>query len=85
MSSVSDRINIPFGLLVDTVASLDLEHKIKLWRLLGQEIAQQQQLNHQKSNASQPEVMVELSTAVGRVLVESGMSEDELVESLDPS
>jgi hypothetical protein len=83
MSSVSDRVNIPFELLVNAIDSLDLEHKVKLWRLLGQEIIQQQHLSHQKTSAIEPEVMAELTSAVRRVLAESGMTEDELVQSLD--
>ena len=78
MTTATAQINIPFELLFEAVTTLNIEHKIKLWKLLGQEIAEAQSVTQSNvdTNAIDP-----LDRAVKKILLETGMTEDELVEA----
>ena len=44
MTTAVAQINIPFELLAEAVTTLNTEHKVKLWKLLGQEVAESQRI-----------------------------------------
>jgi hypothetical protein len=44
MTTAIAQINIPFELLAEAVTTLNTEHKVKLWKLLGQEVAESQRI-----------------------------------------
>ena len=46
MTTATAQINIPFELLPEAVTTLNIEHKIKLWKLLGQEIGNLSLMNY---------------------------------------
>ncbi|ELS34722.1 MULTISPECIES: hypothetical protein [Pseudanabaena] len=64
-------------LLAETVTTLNVKHKIKLWKLQGQEIAEAQRTSQNNIDTS---AIDSLDHAVAKVLLETGMTEDELVE-----
>ena len=78
MPTATAQINIPFELLAEAVTTLNIEHKIKLWKLLGQEIAESQRVTRNNIDTS---AIDSLDRAVEKVLLETGMTEDELVEA----
>lgn len=78
MTTATAQINIPFELLAEAVTTLNIEHKIKLWKLLGQEIAEAQRVTQNNIDTS---AIDSLDRTVEKVLLESGMTEDELVEA----
>jgi hypothetical protein len=78
MTTATAQINIPFELLADAVTTLNIEHKIKLWKLLGQEIAEAQSVTRNNIDAS---AIDSLDRVVEKVLLETGMTENELVEA----
>ncbi len=45
MTTATAQINISFELLAEAITTLNIDHKIKLWKLLGQKIAEAQQTN----------------------------------------
>jgi predicted helicase len=77
-STATAQINIPFELLAEAVTTLNIEHKIKLWKLLGQEITEVQRATRNKIDTS---AIDSLDRAVEKILLETGMTEDELVEA----
>jgi hypothetical protein len=76
MTTATAQINIPFELLAEAVTTLNIEHKIKLWKLLGQEIAEAQKITRNNIDNSSID---SLDRAVEKVLLETGITEDELV------
>jgi hypothetical protein len=78
MTTTAAQINIPFELLAEAVTTLNIEHKIKLWKLLGQEIAEAQRVSPSKINTS---IIDSLTQAVNKVLLESHMTEEQLAEA----
>jgi hypothetical protein len=94
MTPTTAQLNIPFELLTDAISTLNFEHKVKLWQMLGQEIFYYQKELKNLTNVytSQENILEDnkaslraasltlLDQAVKKVLVESGMTEDELVE-----
>ncbi len=78
MTTAIAQINIPFELLAEAVTTLNIEHKVKLWKLLGQEIAENQRVTRNNIDAS---AIDSLDLAVEKILLETGMTEDELVEA----
>jgi hypothetical protein len=66
MTTTAAQINIPFELLAEAVTTLNIEHKIKLWKLLGQEIAEAQRVSPSKINTS---IIDSLTQAVNKVLL----------------
>jgi ribosomal protein L18E len=78
MTTAIAQINIPFELLAEAVTTLNTEHKIKLWKLLGQEIAESQRITRSNVDTS---VIDSLDRTVEKVLLETGLTEDELVEA----
>jgi hypothetical protein len=78
MTTAIAQINIPFELLAEAVTTLNIEHKIKLWKSLGQEIAESQRVTRSNIDNS---VIDSLDRTVEKVLLETGMTEDELVEA----
>ena len=78
MTTAIAQINIPFELLAEAVTTLNTEHKIKLWKLLGQEIAESQRITRSNVDTS---VIDSLDRTVEKVLLEIGLTEDELVEA----
>ncbi len=78
MTTATAQINIPFELLAEAVTTLNIEHKIKLWKLLGQEITATQRVPRNNIDTS---VIDSLDRTVAKILLETGMTEDELVEA----
>ncbi len=78
MKTATAQINIPFELLAEAVTTLNIEHKIKLWKLLGQEIAEAQRVNRNNVDTN---AIDSLDRVVEKVLLETGMTEDELVKA----
>ena len=78
MTTAIAQINIPFELLAEAVTTLNTEHKIKLWKLLGQEIAESQRITRSNVDTS---VIDSLDRTVEKVLLKTGLTEDELVEA----
>ncbi len=78
MTTATAQINIPFELLAEAVTTLNIKHKIKLWKLLGQEITESQRATRNNIDTSAVDA---LDRAVEKVLLETGMTEDELVEA----
>ena len=78
MPTATAQINIPFELLAEAVTTLNIEHKIKLWKLLGQEITEVQSVTRNNIDTS---AIDSLDRVVEKVLLETGMTEDELVEA----
>jgi len=78
MTTAIAQINIPFELLAEAVTTLNIEHKIKLWKSLGQEIAESQRVTRSNIDNS---VIDSLDRTVEKVLLETGMTENELVEA----
>ncbi len=78
MPTATAQINIPFELLAEAVTTLNIEHKIKLWKLLGQEITEAQSVTQINVDTS---AIDPLDRVVEKVLLETGMTEDELVEA----
>ncbi len=78
MTTATAQINLPFELLAEAVTTLNIEHKIKLWKLLGQEIAESQRITRNNIDTSTIDA---LDRVVEKILLETGMTEDELVEA----
>ncbi|NMF59161.1 hypothetical protein [Pseudanabaena yagii] len=78
MTTATAQINIHFDLLAEAVTTLNIEHKIKLWKLLGQEIAEAQRVNRNNVDTN---AIDSLDRSVEKILLETGMTEDELVEA----
>ena len=78
MTTTTAQINIPFELLAEAVTTLNIEHKINLWKLLGQEIAEAQKTTQNNIDTS---AIDSLDRVVEKVLLETGMTEDELVKA----
>ena len=78
MPTATAQINIPFELLAEAVTTLNIEHKIKLWKLLGQEITEAQSVTQINVDTS---AIDPLDRTVEKILLETGMIEDELVEA----
>jgi hypothetical protein len=78
MTTATAQINIPFELLAEAITTLNIEHKIKLWKLLGQEIAEAQSVTRNNIDTS---VIDSLDRTVEKILLETGMTEDELVKA----
>jgi hypothetical protein len=78
MTTATAQINIPFELLAEAVTTLNIEHKIKLWKLLGQEITETQIISRNNIDTN---AIHSLDRAVEKILLETGMTEDELVEA----
>ena len=78
MTTATAQINIPFELLAEAVTTLNIEHKIKLWKLLSKEITEAQRITQ---NNADPSTIDALDRAVEKVLLETGMTEDELVKA----
>ncbi len=78
MTTAIAQINIPFELLAEAVTTLNIEHKIKLWKLLGQEITEAQRVTRNNIDTS---AIDSLDRAVEKILLETGMTEDEFVEA----
>ena len=78
MLTATAQINIPFELLAEAVTTLNIEHKIKLWKLLGQEITEAQSVTQINVDTS---AIDPLDRTVEKILLETGMIEDELVEA----
>jgi ribosomal protein L18E len=78
MTTAIAQINIPFELLAEAVTTLNTEHKVKLWKLLGQEVAESQRITRSNVDTS---VIDSLDRTVEKVLLETGLTEDELVEA----
>ena len=78
MTTATAQINIPFELLAEAVTTLNIEHKIKLWKLLGQEITATQRATRNNIHTS---AIDSLDRTVEKILLETGMTEDELVEA----
>ncbi len=57
---------------------LQRKDKIKLWKLLGQEIAESQRITRNNIDTSTIDA---LDRVVEKILLETGMTEDELVEA----
>jgi hypothetical protein len=76
MTTATAQINVPFELLAEAVTTLNIEHKIKLWKLLGQEITEAQRVTRNSIDNSSIDF---LDRAVEKLLLETGMTEDELV------
>ena len=77
MTTATAQINIPFELLAEAITTLNIEHKIKLWKLLGQEITAAQRATRNNVDTSAIDA---LDRIVEKILLETGMTEDELVE-----
>ena len=78
MTTATAQINIPFELLAEAVTTLNIEHKIKLWKLLGQEITEAQRITRNNIDTS---AIDSLDRVVEKILLETGLTEDELVEA----
>ena len=78
MTTATAQINIPFELLAEAVTTLNIEHKIKLWKLLGQEITEAKRVT---KNNIDTNAIDALDHVVEKILLETGMTEDELVEA----
>ena len=78
MTTATAQINLPFELLAEAVTTLNIEHKIKLWKLLGQEITEAQKATN---NSIDNSAIESLDRTVEKILLETGMTEDELVEA----
>ena len=78
MTTATAQINIPFELLAEAVTTLNIEHKIKLWKLLGQEIAEAKRFTRNNIDTS---AIDSLDRVVEKILLETGMTEDKLVEA----
>jgi len=78
MPTATAQINIPFELLAEAVTTLNIEHKIKLWKLVGQEITETQRISRNNIDTS---AIDSLDRVVEKILLETGMTEDELVEA----
>ncbi|WP_271254136.1 hypothetical protein [Pseudanabaena sp. Chao 1811] len=78
MTTATAQINIPFDLLAEAVTTLNIEHKIKLWKLLGKEIAEAPKATRNNIDTS---AIDSLDRVFEKVLLETGMTEDELVEA----
>ena len=78
MTTATAQINIPFELLAEAVTTLNIEHKIKLWKLLGQEITEAPRITQNNIDTSAIDT---LDRAVKKILLETGMTEDELVKA----
>ena len=52
MTTATAQINIPFELLAEAVTTLNVEHKMKLWKLLGQEITEAQRVTRNNIDTS---------------------------------
>ena len=78
MTTTTAQINISFKLLAEAVTTLNIEHKIKLRKLLGQEIAEAKRVTRNNIDTSAIDA---LDRAVEKILLETGMTEDELVEA----
>jgi hypothetical protein len=78
MTTATAQINLPFEILAEAVTTLNIEHKIKLWKLLGQEIAESQRVIRNNIDTS---AIDSLDRAVEKILLETGITEDELVEA----
>ena len=78
MKTATAQINIPFDLLAEAITTLNIEHKIKLWKLLDQEITEAQRATRNNIDNS---AIDSLDRTVEKILLETGMTEDELVEA----
>lgn len=78
MTTATAQINIPSELLAEAITTLNIEHKIKLWKSLGQEIAEAQSVTRNNIDTS---AIDSLDRVVEKVLLETGMTENELVEA----
>lgn len=78
MTTATAQINIPFDLLAEAITTLNIEHKIKLWKLLDQEITEAQRATRNNIDNS---AIDSLDRTVEKILLETGMTEDELVEA----
>ena len=78
MTTATAQINIPFDLLAEAITTLNIEHKIKLWKLLDQEITEAQRVTRNNIDTN---AIDSLDRTVEKILLETGMTEDELVEA----
>jgi len=78
MTTATAQLNIPFELLAEAITTLNIEHKIKLWKLLGQEITEAQKATRNNIDTSAIDA---LDRIVEKILLETGMTEDELVKA----
>ncbi|PZU99954.1 MAG: hypothetical protein DCE90_01305 [Pseudanabaena sp.] len=78
MTNATAQINIPFELLAEAVTTLNIEHKIKLWKLLGQEITEAKKATRNNIDTN---AIDSFDRTVEKILLETGMTEDELVEA----
>jgi hypothetical protein len=84
MTASTVQLTIPYELLVETISGLQVEQKVTLHQLLGLQIAREQVRPHPLPYEQRKAALDTLDRTVDRILEETGITENELVEALAP-